>query len=726
MDTAPKRMRSPVKKMYLYIIKRYLPLLMMTFLVCWFIVLMQFLWQYVDELVGKGMNLWLTLQLIFYAALFVLNLSVPLGILLASLMTFGKLGEELELLSMKSAGVPLWRIMKPIMAIVVAIALGLFVYLNVGVMHVSVRMYQILFSARFAQPELDIPEGVFFNGIKGYSLLVNEKDPKTGTLKGVMIYDNSAGFANARIIRADSGSLKMDQSKTFLTLQLFGGESFQNLKEQGLKPGEDFNNSDTRPLPYIKEFFKKKTIILPFDANFHVTEDDFLRSQFVGKNIFELKHYSDSLKVHVDSAGIEHAKSIQTWVKESLSAPKNGENGEIALDEYALREQLSSISSEMESDATANNPSTELGILSEEQSPQIPDLTSTRADNPHLSDPSSKDSTHSSPSSAIPQTEKPSLPGTFTIDSLYAVAGADQLTQGCQGAIEKLTALKERSQALHSAYTFFAEDYVVNAQEKHRKITFPVACIIFFLIGAPLGAIVRKGGIGTPVVAAVFIFIVYYVIETFGLRAVSSSEMPIWLGMWLSTFAILPLGLYLTIQASRDSSSLNTEALAQAIKQFFRPGDTRSLPYKELILQPLSPQEAISRIQQLQKLVLEVQQYPCRREKWRHWRWLFHYNILWRATAKQIDTVLMELRDYPSPTTMAILEQIPLWHRGVSRLIPKNRYLWYALLPIIPISLPLLVRLLLKHKKRAYCLETTLRRLQDALQQVESETKSSR
>lgn len=709
-------MRLTPHKMHLYTIKRFLPLLLATFLVCWFIVLMQFLWQYVDELVGKGMDLWLTLQLIFYAALYVLNLSVPLGILLGSLMTFGKLGEQLELLAMKSAGISLWRIMRPLFVVVVSIAIGLFAYLNVGMMHVSVRMFQILFSARYAQPELDIPEGVFFNGISGYSLFVTHKDRKTGHFHDLMIYDNSTGFANARIIRADSGILKMDKSKTFLTLRLFGGESFQNLKEQSLRPVSAGELDSGHPLPYIKEFFKEKMLVIPFDANFAVMEDDYLRSQFVGKNILELQHYSDSTALVVDSVGCAQALYLMGKMDNSLNRtvkPSEDPSQQFAL----LEEQAALAAVSVEDNYTAENFSAS-GPASTADT-EDPDASSSLASDEDIPFPDRlADVWRAFPASRKSSltTGNNSLP--LTADSLMASCLVDKQNAAIEYAITQLSNLAEMSSGMHMAYSAVADDYIVNAQEKHRKMTFPVACIVFFLVGAPLGAIIRKGGIGMPVLASVIIFILYYVIETFGLRAVGSGEMPVWLGTWLSTLVILPLGIFLTIQAARDSATLNTEAIGQRIKSFFRPPTRREMPYKEFIMQPLDHAEAKEQISSLLQVVQGLSAHPCAARLWNHIWQVPDYAFAIRSTAHRLDKGLNELRDYPNVDVFSLLSRIPRWPYGLGKMVPRSRYVWMVLLPIVPLSVPLLLYVQSRQKRLRKLQLETKQLLQSALAQI--------
>ena len=226
-------------------LQTFLPLFIMTFGICLFIVLMQFLWRYIDDMVGKGLGIPVLGEMFFYAALFLLPMALPLAILLASLMTFGNLGERLELLAMKSAGVSLIHIMRPLIITIGIISIGAFFFQNNAMPVVQVKLYSLLYSMRQKSPELDIPEGVFYGEITGYNVYVKEKNNQTGLLKDVMIYDYSKGFNNARVILADSGRLKTSVDKLFLVLSLFNGESFENLSE-----GQTGSNNRKTAVPY--------------------------------------------------------------------------------------------------------------------------------------------------------------------------------------------------------------------------------------------------------------------------------------------------------------------------------------------------------------------------------------------------------------------------------------------------------------------------------------------
>ena len=207
-----------VKRLYTFVLQSFLPLFVMTFFICLFIVLMQFLWRFIDDLVGKGLSIDVLGELFFYAALTMIPMALPLAILLASLMTFGNLGEHFELTAMKASGVSLIKVMKPLTVLMVFIAIGAFFFQNNVLPVAQTKMWTLLFSMRQKSPELEIPEGVFYDQIPGYNLFVESKDRENGTLYNIMIYDMSRGFDNASIILADSGKLAMMEDKTHLFL----------------------------------------------------------------------------------------------------------------------------------------------------------------------------------------------------------------------------------------------------------------------------------------------------------------------------------------------------------------------------------------------------------------------------------------------------------------------------------------------------------------------------
>ena len=297
-------------------LQTFLPLFLMTFGICLFIVLMQFLWRYIDDMVGKGLGIPVLAEMFMYAALFLVPMALPLAILLASLMTFGNLGERLELLAMKSAGVSLIHIMRPLIVTLLFVSVGAFFFQNNVMPVVQVKLYTLLYSMRQKSPELDIPEGSFYKDIPGFNVYVKKKDPKDGLLKDVMIYDYSEGFNNARVIVADSGRLKTSADKLFLVLSLFNGESFENVgKSQA-------NTTQARTaVPYRRESFSSKDILIEFDANFNRTDESFMQNQYMGKNLKDLQTSIDSMGIRLDSIKDVNAKSIYdaSYVKTPVS-----------------------------------------------------------------------------------------------------------------------------------------------------------------------------------------------------------------------------------------------------------------------------------------------------------------------------------------------------------------------------------------------------------------------
>ncbi|MDE5690439.1 MAG: LptF/LptG family permease, partial [Duncaniella sp.] len=250
-----------IKRMDIFILQSFVPLFMMTFCICLFIVLMQFLWRYIDDLVGKGLGVDVIAELFFYAALTMIPMALPLAILLASLMTFGNLGEQFELTAMKASGISLLRTMAPLIVLMVMIATGAFFFQNDVLPVAQTKMWTLLYSMRQKSPELEIPEGVFYDQIPGYNLFVQEKNRDTGVLYEMMIYDVSKGFENSSIILADSGKMSITPDKTHLFLRLWNGESFENIRDAGA--------SNMLNVPYRRESFSQKDIMLKFDANFN-------------------------------------------------------------------------------------------------------------------------------------------------------------------------------------------------------------------------------------------------------------------------------------------------------------------------------------------------------------------------------------------------------------------------------------------------------------------------
>ena len=554
-------------------LQTFLPLFIMTFGICLFIVLMQFLWRYIDDMVGKGLGIPVLGEMFFYAALFLLPMALPLAILLASLMTFGNLGERLELLAMKSAGVSLIHIMRPLIITIGIISIGAFFFQNNAMPVVQVKLYSLLYSMRQKSPELDIPEGVFYGEITGYNVYVKEKNNQTGLLKDVMIYDYSKGFNNARVILADSGRLKTSADKLFLVLSLFNGESFENLSE-----GQTGSNNRKTAVPYRRETFSTKDILIDFDANFTRTDESFMQNQYMGKQLKDLQTSIDSMTVRLDSIKAINSKNVYDMsYKKTFSKPK--------------RELSQQAETGTGNTATANDADSLTKISNE-------------------------------PVKII------------NFDSLYkaeAPSGQAALLVRAKSNIESV-----KADYYFKAATLGDEAYKVRRHltEWHKKFTLSFACMVFFFIGAPLGAIIRKGGLGMPVVISVILFIFYYIIDNIGFKMARDGIWEAWEGMWLSSAILAPLGIFLTYKAVNDSVILNADTYLNAIKNFIGKRAGRKVEKKEVII--FNPDYA-AMLPRLDKLAENCAEYLKS-----HKRWL-NYFTFWKQggkdhTAEQLAT----------------------------------------------------------------------------------------
>lgn len=508
-----------IKRLYTFMLQSFLPLFLMTFLICLFIVLMQFLWRYIDDLVGKGLSMGVIAELFFYAALTMVPLALPLSILLASLMTFGNLGERFELTAMKASGVSLLKSMRPLIVLMVFVAIGAFFFQNNVLPVAQTKMWTLLYSMRQKSPELEIPEGVFYDQIPGINLFVEKKDRDTGTLYDMMIYDVSRGFDNARIILADSGKLSVTEDKTHLFLKLYQGEQFENLREQNAG-GRSSNQ------PYRRETFDRKDILMRFDANFNRMDESTMRNQYVGKNIKELQATIDSVEYRVDSIGSIYAKAIK---------------------ETAY-----------------------FGVAYSQSRFQDSVWVSVRNPEVRMQEPLNLDTVFSKPSPAMAKT---------------------YINQALMKAKRNKQDYEFKSYAMEDDRKTIRRHDI----ELQKKFTLSFACIIFFFIGAPLGAIIRKGGIGTPLVISVFLFIVYYIIDNSGYKMARDGHVAVWEGMWLSSAVLLPLGIFFTYKAVNDSAVFNIDAYKNFIDRLLGRRK-RELEVKEFVMDEVEPGKALELI----------------------------------------------------------------------------------------------------------------------------------
>ena len=488
-----------IKKLDIFILKSFCLLFVGTFFICLFIFMMQFLWRYVDEMVGKGLEISVLAQFFFYSALTLVPVSLPLAILLAALITFGNFGERFELLAMKAAGISLIKIMRPLIVFISLICCVSFYFQNVVGPKAQTKLWTLLLSMKQKSPELDIPEGVFYDEIEGYNLYVKHKDRKTGMLYDVLIYNFEKGFENAQIIKADSGRLEMTADKQHLYLHLFSGEQFENLKSQSM---------NQKNVPYQREAFREKHAIIEFDSDFNMADEGFMSGQSSSKDMATLEADIDSMKVLNDSVG-------RAYYNEAMEATYR----------------------------------------------PVPHLTK----------------------SDTTKIEKAVL-SSFNVDSLFDAATLMEKQKIISSAVS-------RAESAASDWSFkgFNIQQTESSLRKHmtawhEKFTLSLACLIFFFIGAPLGGIIRKGGLGMPVVVSVLIFIIYYIINNTGYKMARDGKWIVWMGMWTSTAILAPLGAFLTYKSNNDSVVLNADAYINWFKKIIGIRSVRHMFRKEVII----------------------------------------------------------------------------------------------------------------------------------------------
>ena len=491
-----------IKKLDIFILKSFCLLFAGTFFICLFIFMMQFLWRYVDEMVGKGLEMTVLAQFFFYSALTLVPLSLPLAILLAALITFGNFGERFELLAMKAAGISLIKIMRPLIIFITFICFVSFYFQNVIGPKAEAKLYTLLISIKQKSPELDIPEGVFYDEIAGYNLYVKHKNRKTGMLYDVLIYNFEKGFENAQIIKADSGRLEMTADKHHLYLHLYSGEQFENLKSQ---------NINQRNVPYRREAFREKHAIIEFDSSFEMADEGIMSNQYNSKNMRMLQASIDSMQVRNDSVGKAYYTEVINGTYRAATNLKKADT--LRIEEARLE-----------------------------------------------------------------GTE------TYNVDSIFDASTLDEKQKILSTAVSR--AEGAGNDWTFKSYTIKRTDDSLRRHQTawHKKLTVSLACLIFLFIGAPLGGIIRKGGLGMPVVVSVLIFIIYYLLDNTGYKMARDGKWIVWMGMWTSVAVLAPLGAFLTYKSNNDSVVLNADAYLNFFKKILGIRSVRHLVRKEVII----------------------------------------------------------------------------------------------------------------------------------------------
>lgn len=489
-----------IKKLDLFILKTFSTNLMATFLICLFIFIMQLLWKWVDDFVEKGLDFFVLAQFFVLSSITLVSQALPLAILLASLMTFGSFGEKLELLSMKAAGIPLFRIMRPLIVLCTALCFVSFYFQNVVSPYSQMKLLTLMYSIKQSSPESEIPEGVFYDKLEGYNIYVEKKNKETGTLYNVMIYDMSAGFENANILVSDSATIKSTADEKHMILSMFNGEQFSNLTDQQV---------NKRNVPYRRETFSRKDVLIAIDGGFEMKDGSFLKGNAKSKNIKELEVAIDSLGTANDSIGLDNWKEV----KRSTYKVSNKFNADDSV--YMTRNKLFRIN----------------------------------------------------------------------VDSIYNIASRHSKLVWKRTELNKIKQLNVDYDIKRSVMRSLDKDLNKHKITWWEMFTLSLGCLVFFFIGAPLGAIVRKGGLGYPVLISVATFILYYIFNTSGSKMAREGEWQIWYGAWLSTIILAPLGVFFTYQSNKDSGIFNSDSIKAFFRMLFAIPEKRHITFKEVIIE---------------------------------------------------------------------------------------------------------------------------------------------
>ena len=498
---APRKEMLGIKRLDIFIAKQFGLLFVATFFICQFVLMMQFLWRYIDDLIGKGLTMDVLAQFFWYMALMLMPQAFPLAILLSSLITYGNLGESSELTAIKAAGISLLQSMRSIIVIVILVTgVSIFFQEKIGP-DANKNLTQLLVSMKQKSPELEIPEGVFYDGIPNTNLYVQKKDMTTGMLYGLMIYRQSGSYEDQAIILADSGMIQSTAEKKHLLLTLWSGEWFENMKQQDMVTSAE--------VPYRRETFANKKILLDFDGEFNLADAASLSGNAKAKSSKQILHDLDSIRVANDSVG-------RRFYQESR--------------QYAMQQPR-----------LTHEDSLRMAI--ELDQGKVPDL----------------DSVFSSLS--IEQQR----------EVTKSAARQAQMTLGDIAMKAEIAKYNFRQERMHEI-------------ELIGKYTLALSCIIFFFIGAPLGAIIRKGGLGLPVIISVLVFIVYYIFDNSGYRMARDDNWTVWFGKGIAMAVLTPLAVFFTYKANNDSTVFNMDAYRLLFSRMLGLRMKRNIVAKEVII----------------------------------------------------------------------------------------------------------------------------------------------
>jgi lipopolysaccharide export system permease protein len=475
-----------MKRLHFYIIKSFIGPFFVTLVISLFVLLMQFLWVYLDDLVGKGLDLSIISEFVVYTLAMLMTNALPLAILLASIMTFGDLGENNELLAMKAAGISLYRIITPVVILSVCISVGAFFFSNKVIPQAFLKLVTLMKSIQEVKPEIVVKEGVFSNDIDGFSIKVGKKSRNGDMLYDIMIYDHRDERGNIQVTVADSGTMKITKDKKYMVLNLYSGETYRE---------ERSDNHRSKTYPARTDKFLAETISSELQGmELNRQDESIYKNQYKALNNRQLIYYKDSLSKEVNRLRDQYSRNINYAepVNTSTMQQSRGDTLDIKTPKLTHYYNLDSLIANMD----------------------------------HY--------------------KKLELIGRALNDARNNARSIQMAEEGIMDSVRNLNRFEI---------------------EWHKKYTFALACLIFLLIGAPLGAIIRKGGLGMPLVISVLLFIFYWIMSTTGEKVARDSMNSVWEGVWFSSLFFLPAGIYLTYKAANDSIVFNLAAYSDFFKK---------------------------------------------------------------------------------------------------------------------------------------------------------------
>jgi lipopolysaccharide export system permease protein len=445
--------------------------------------------MYVDELAGKGLDFKILAELLYHFSLTFVPTALPLAILLASLMTFGNMGEFSELSALKASGISLQRIMRPLIILIGIIVIISFFFSNNVLPYSTEKARTLLWDIRRKKPDINIQAGTFYNGVPDFSIKITSKDPVTNRLDNLIIYDHRERRGNTKLILADSGYMKLSPDESGLIMILYNGYSYYEVEEKN-------PNLSMRRFPTRKDYFKEQSIVVPLIGfDLERSEEGLFKSSAAMKNISQLTFFIDSLNIRYNQ---RIANQFEEFNTKRLYTEQN----------LVPRSVIKNVISDTLSRIKSFNTKAIFNSLS--------------------------------------VSEK----------RIVIAKAISNLKDGTSFLSQQNESLRYEVRSI--------KRYEV---EWNKKLTMSFACLIFFIIGAPLGAIIRKGGLGTPAVISIFFFVIYYVISLIGQRLVEESQIGTFVGMWAASYILLPVGIFLTYKATTDSVIMNIDTYLSFFKK---------------------------------------------------------------------------------------------------------------------------------------------------------------